>query len=160
MKLSDGLFLESTRAVAREYSDVSYDERIVDAACMQLVMRPEKFDVLLLPNLYGDIVSDLCAGLVGGLGVVPGANIGVDVAVFEAVHGSAPDIADKNLANPAALLLSGLMMLEHIGEEQRAGRIREALGRVLQAGVVRTRDLGGTASTTEFTEAVCHEVEK
>jgi isocitrate dehydrogenase (NAD+) len=160
MKLSDGLFLESTRAVAREHTDVGYDERIVDAACMHLVMRPEKFDVLLLPNLYGDIVSDLCAGLVGGLGVVPGANIGVGAAVFEAVHGSAPDIADKNLANPTALLLSGLMMLEHIGEDQRAGRIRGALDRVLQAGVVRTRDLGGTASTTEFTEAVCHEVER
>ena len=160
MKLSDGLFLESTRAVARDYSDVSYDERIVDAACMQLVMRPEKFDVLLLPNLYGDIVSDLCAGLVGGLGVVPGANIGVDVAVFEAVHGSAPDIADKNLANPTALLLSGAMMLDYIGERQRAERVRTALNRVLEAGAVRTHDLGGTASTTEFTEAVCREVEK
>jgi isocitrate dehydrogenase (NAD+) len=160
MKLSDGLFLESTRAVAREYNDVTYDERIVDAACMQLVMRPEKFDVLLLPNLYGDIVSDLCAGLVGGLGVVPGANIGVDTAVFEAVHGSAPDIADKNLANPTALLLSGLMMLDYIGERQKAERIRAALHHVLAAGAVRTHDLGGAASTTEFTEAVCREVEK
>jgi isocitrate dehydrogenase (NAD+) len=160
MKLSDGLFLESTRAVARDYGDVSYDERIVDAACMQLVMRPEKFDVLLLPNLYGDIVSDLCAGLVGGLGVVPGANIGVDTAVFEAVHGSAPDIANKNLANPTALLLSGLMMLDYIGERQRAARIRAALDRVLAAGTVRTHDLGGTATTTEFTEALCREVEK
>ena len=160
MKLSDGLFLESTRAVAREYSDVSYDERIVDAACMQLVMRPEKFDVLLLPNLYGDIVSDLCAGLVGGLGVVPGANIGADAAVFEAVHGSAPDIANKNLANPTALLLSALMMLDYIGETAAAARIRAALDRVLEAVVVRTHDLGGTASTTEFTEAVCREVEK
>ena len=119
MKLSDGLFLESTRKVSREYTDVTYDERIVDAACMQLVMKPEKFDVLLLPNLYGDIVSDLCAGLVGGLGVVPGANLGIDAAVFEAVHGSAPDIADKNLANPTALLLSGLMLLEHIGDTDR-----------------------------------------
>jgi isocitrate dehydrogenase (NAD+) len=146
--------------VAREYSDVSYDERIVDAACMQLVMRPEKFDVLLLPNLYGDIVSDLCAGLVGGLGVVPGANIGADAAVFEAVHGSAPDIANKNLANPTALLLSALMMLDYIGETAAAARIRAALDRVLEAGVVRTHDLGGTASTTEFTEAVCREVEK
>jgi len=160
MKLSDGLFLESARAVAREFSDVSYDERIVDATCMQLVMRPEKFDVLLLPNLYGDIVSDLCAGLVGGLGVVPGANLGLDAAVFEAVHGSAPDIADKNLANPTALLLSGLMMLDYIGEQQHAERIRTALAHVLQAGVVLTHDLGGTASTTEFTEAVCREVEK
>jgi isocitrate dehydrogenase (NAD+) len=160
MKLSDGLFLDSTRAVARGYADISYDERIVDAACMQLVMRPEKFDVLLLPNLYGDIVSDLCAGLVGGLGVVPGANIGVDAAVFEAVHGSAPDIANKNLANPTALLLSGLMMLDYIGERQRAARIRAALDRVLEAKAVRTHDLGGTASTTEFTEAICREVEK
>ena len=160
MKLSDGLFLESTRKVSREHTDIMYDERIVDAACMQLVMRPDKFDVLLLPNLYGDIVSDLCAGLVGGLGVVPGANIGEYAAVFEAVHGSAPDIADKNLANPTALLLSGLMLLEHIGERERANRIRAALDRVLAAGVVRTRDLGGTATTTEFTDAVCREIER
>ena len=160
MKLSDGLFLESTRAVSREYTDVAYDERIVDAACMQLVMKPEKFDVLLLPNLYGDIVSDLCAGLVGGLGVVPGANLGVDAAVFEAVHGSAPDIADRNLANPTALLLSGLMLLEHIGDSDRARRIRAALDRVLAAGIVRTRDLGGTATTTEFTDAICKEIER
>ena len=160
MKLSDGLFLESTRKVSREHTDIAYDERIVDAACMQLVMRPEKFDVLLLPNLYGDIVSDLCAGLVGGLGVVPGANLGEHAAVFEAVHGSAPDIADKNLANPTALLLSGLMLLEHIGERERADRIRAALDRVLAAGVVRTRDLGGTASTTEFTDAICKEIER
>jgi isocitrate dehydrogenase (NAD+) len=116
--------------------------------------------VLLLPNLYGDIVSDLCAGLVGGLGVVPGANMGTDCAVFEAVHGSAPDIADQNLANPTALLLSALMMLDHIGERQRAERIRAALARVLAEGTVRTRDLGGNATTTEFTEAVCREVER
>jgi len=160
MKLSDGLFLESTRKVAREYTDIAYDERIVDAACMQLVMQPEKFDVLLLPNLYGDIVSDLCAGLVGGLGVVPGANLGESAAVFEAVHGSAPDIADKNLANPTALLLSGLMLLEHIGEREHADRIRAALDRVLAAGVIRTRDLGGTASTTEFTDAICKEIQR
>jgi isocitrate dehydrogenase (NAD+) len=159
MKLSDGLFLESTRKVSREYTDLEYDERIVDAACMQLVMRPERFDVLLLPNLYGDIVSDLCAGLVGGLGVVPGANMGTDTAVFEAVHGSAPDIADKNLANPTALLLSGLMMLDYIGDRERADRIRAALARVLTAGAVRTHDLGGTASTTQFTDAICRELE-
>jgi isocitrate dehydrogenase (NAD+) len=159
MKLSDGLFLESTRKVSREHTDISYDERIVDAACMQLVMHPEKFDVLLLPNLYGDIVSDLCAGLVGGLGVVPGANIGTDTAVFEAVHGSAPDIADKNLANPTALLLSALMMLDYIGERERGERIRGALTRVLTAGVVRTHDLGGSASTTDFTDAICRELE-
>jgi isocitrate dehydrogenase (NAD+) len=160
MKLSDGLFLESSRKVSREFIDIAYDERIVDAACMQLVMRPEKFDVLVLPNLYGDIVSDLCAGLVGGLGVVPGANIGLESAVFEAVHGSAPDIADKNLANPTALLLSAVMMLNHIGERDRAERIRGALTRVLTAGAVRTRDLGGEASTTEFTDAICREIEK
>jgi isocitrate dehydrogenase (NAD+) len=160
MKLGDGLFLESTRAVSRDYTDITYDERIVDAACMHLVMHPEKLDVLLLPNLYGDIVSDLCAGLVGGLGVVPGANIGVDCAVFEAVHGSAPDIADKNLANPTALLLSAVMMLEHLGERQRAERIRAALERVLTAGRVRTHDLGGHATTTEFTDEICRELEK
>ena len=130
MKLSDGLFLESTRKVAREYTDIAYDERIVDAACMQLVMKPEKFDVLLLPNLYGDIVSDLCAGLVGGLGVVPGANLGVDAAVSKPFTAARPDIAGKNLANPTALLLSGLMMLEHIGE--RAARAHESARRSMR----------------------------
>jgi isocitrate dehydrogenase (NAD+) len=159
MKLGDGLFLESTRKTSRAHTDVSYDERIVDAVCMQLVMFPERFDVLLLPNLYGDIVSDLCAGLVGGLGVVPGANLGLDTAVFEAVHGSAPDIANKNLANPTALLLSGLMMLDYIGERDTAERVRRTLTRVLSDGQVRTRDLGGTASTTEFTEALCRLIE-
>ena len=160
MKLSDGLFLSSARAVSHDYLDIAYDERIVDAACMHLVMHPEKLDVLLLPNLYGDIVSDLCAGLVGGLGVVPGANMGKESAVFEAVHGSAPDIADKNLANPTALLLSAMMMLDHLGEGERADRIRGALTRVLVDGRIRTRDLGGDASTTEFTDAVCREMEK
>ena len=134
LKLGDGLFLRSIRDVAREYTDIGYDEKIIDAACMSLVMAPEKFDVLVLPNLYGDIVSDLGAGLVGGLGVVPGANMGETCAIFEAVHGSAPDIADKNLANPTALLLSGLMMLDHIGEREMSVRIRAALGRVLSAG--------------------------
>jgi isocitrate dehydrogenase (NAD+) len=160
MKLGDGLFLDSTRKVAREYTDVAYDERIVDAACMQLVLFPERFDVLLLPNLYGDIVSDLCAGLVGGLGVVPGANLGGDCAVFEAVHGSAPDIANKNLANPTALLLSGLMMLDHMGEPEASARIRDALERVLTDGTVRTRDLGGTATTTGFADAVIRQVQQ
>jgi isocitrate dehydrogenase (NAD+) len=159
MKLSDGLFLESCRAVAAGFPDLAYDERIVDATCMHLVMHPEKLDVLLLPNLYGDIVSDLCAGLVGGLGVVPGANIGTAAAVFEAVHGSAPDIANQNVANPTALLLSGLLMLDHLGERATADRIRAALMRVLSAGAARTRDLGGTASTTEFTDAICREIE-
>src|SRR3954452_16556035 len=160
MKLSDGLFLNCARTVSHEHVDIPYDERIVDAACMHLVMHPEKLDVLVLPYLYGDIVSDLCAGLVGGLGVVPDANIGLESAVFEAVHGSAPDIADKNLANPTALLLSGLMLLDYIGRSDDAIRIRGALDRVLAAGKVRTTDLGGTASTTEFTEAVCREIGK
>ena len=160
MKLGDGLFLDSIRKVSRHYIDIHYDERIVDAACMHLVMHPEKMDVLLLPNLYGDIVSDLCAGLVGGLGVVPGANHGTEIAVFEAVHGSAPDIAMKNLANPTALLLSGLMLLDHIGERDRSERIRAALAAVLTAGRVRTRDLGGTASTTDFTDALCEQIQQ
>jgi isocitrate dehydrogenase (NAD+) len=160
MKLGDGLFLESCRAVSREFGDISYDERIVDALCMQLVMRPETFDILVLPNLYGDIVSDLCAGLVGGLGVVPGANLGKDCAVFEAVHGSAPDIAGKNLANPTALLLSALMMLDHLGQRGVSARIRKALDTVLVEGTVRTRDLGGSATTTEFTEAICRGLER
>jgi len=154
MKLGDGLFLECARGIAAGRPDITYDERIVDAACMQLVMRPETFDVLLLPNLYGDIVSDLCAGLVGGLGVVPGANLGAAGAVFEAVHGSAPDIAGQNVANPTALLLSAVMMLRHIDEPDAATRIERALGRVLEQGTLRTRDLGGTATTTEFADAV------
>jgi len=158
MKLSDGLFLDSVRAVATQFPDVTYEERIVDAACMHLVMRPEQFDVLVLPNLYGDIVSDLCAGLVGGLGVVPGANLGTDVAVFEAVHGSAPDIAGQNVANPTALLLSAVMMLRHLGEADAASRVTAALHTVLTASEVRTRDLGGTASTTDFTRALCREI--
>jgi isocitrate dehydrogenase (NAD+) len=154
MKQSDGLFLESVRRVAREYIDIKYDERIVDAACMHLVMHPEQFDVLVLPNLYGDIVSDLCAGLVGGLGVVGAANLGTEIAVFEAVHGSAPDIAGKHLANPTALLLSAVLMLRHIDEGETADRVMRALGAVLEARKVRTRDLGGTASTLEFADAV------
>jgi isocitrate dehydrogenase (NAD+) len=159
MKLGDGLFLDSVRAVSREYTEIVYDERIVDAVCMQLVLHPERFDMLVLPNLYGDIVSDLCAGLVGGLGVVPGANLGDDAAVFEAVHGTAPDIAGLNLANPTALLLSALMMLNHIGERDAQARVRGALARVLERGDTRTRDLGGQASTTEFTHAICREIE-
>lgn len=159
MKLGDGLFLESVRAVAREFRDIAYDERIVDAACMHLVMAPERFDVLLLPNLYGDIVSDLCAGLVGGLGVVPGANLGARAAMFEAVHGSAPDIAGQGIANPTALLLSALMLLRHIGEGAAADAIYGALASVLEAGIVRTPDLGGTATTLEFAGAVCRALE-
>jgi isocitrate dehydrogenase (NAD+) len=160
MKMSDGLFLESVRKVRKGYPAIEYEERIVDAACMRLVMKPETFDVIVLPNLYGDIVSDLCAGLVGGLGVVPGANMGVETAVFEAVHGSAPDIAGQNAANPTALLLSGLMMLRHLGEHAAADRIRQSLDRVLGDGAARTRDLGGTATTTAFTDAICRHIER
>jgi len=155
MKMSDGLFLESARAVAARHKDIAYDERIVDAACMHLVMNPAQFDVLLLPNLYGDIVSDLCAGLVGGLGVVGAANLGTAAAVFEAVHGSAPDIAGKNLANPTALLLSAVLMLKHIDEAAAADRVMAALTAVLVDGAVRTRDLRGSATTTEFAQAIC-----
>jgi isocitrate dehydrogenase (NAD+) len=155
MKMSDGLFLESVRGVAKGYTDIAYDERIIDAACMHLVLHPEKFDVLVLPNLYGDIVSDLCAGLVGGLGVVGAANLGADCAVFEAVHGSAPDIAGKGVANPTALLLSALLMLRHIGETASADRIMHALEQVMATGTSRTPDLGGQASTAQFADAVC-----
>ena len=160
MKLGDGLFLDSVRTTSLDYPDIKYDERIVDATCMQLVMYPERFDVLVLPNLYGDIVSDLCAGLVGGLGVVPGANMGETCAVFEAVHGSAPDIADLGIANPTALLLSSLMMLHHLGEHAAADAIFAALSRVLTEGTTTTRDLGGTASTRDFTDAVCRAIDK
>jgi isocitrate dehydrogenase (NAD+) len=155
MKMGDGLFLSCARKVAAGYAEIAYDERIVDAACMHLVLRPETFDVLLMPNLYGDIVSDLCAGLVGGLGVVGSANLGADIGLFEAVHGTAPDIAGRDLANPTALLLSALMMLRHIGEGPAADTIAAALGRVLGAGAICTRDLGGSATTTEFADAVC-----
>ena len=160
MKQSDGLFLESARRVAREYPDIAYEERIVDAACMHLVMNPSQFDVLLLPNLYGDIVSDLCAGLVGGLGVVGAANLGQQTAVFEAVHGSAPDLAGKNVANPTALLLSAVLMLQHLDEGEAASRVMRGLSTVLTEGSVRTRDLGGSASTTAFADAVCRAVER
>lgn len=154
MKLSDGLFLDCFRRVAAEYPDIAADDKIVDNACMQLVMRPQQFDVLLLENLYGDIISDLAAGLVGGLGVVPGANIGELGSVFEAVHGSAPDIAGKNIANPTALLQSAIMMLRHLGERAAADLIERAMIHTLANKQVRTRDLGGTASTTEYTEAI------
>jgi isocitrate dehydrogenase (NAD+) len=154
MKLSDGLFIRCARTVAAMHPDIAYDEQIVDAACMNLVMKPEALDVLLLPNLYGDIVSDLCAGLVGGLGTVGAANLGETVGVFEAVHGSAPDIAGRNLANPTALLRSALLMLDHIGESPAARRIEAALVRVLATPERTTRDLGGKASTTEFAHAI------
>lgn len=154
MKLSDGLFLECFRKVATDYPDIQADDRIVDNACMQMVMRPQQFDILLLENLYGDIMSDLAAGLVGGLGIVPGANIGEQGAVFEAVHGSAPDIAGMNAANPTALLQSAILMLRYLGERKAADLIHKALEHTLAVRNVRTRDLGGTASTTEYTETI------
>lgn len=158
MKLSDGLFLACFREVAKDFPEIAANERIVDNMCMQLVVRPEDYDVLVLPNLYGDIVSDLCAGLVGGLGMVPGANIGQRIAVFEAVHGSAPDIAGQNLANPTALMRSAVLMLDHLGEADSAARLTRALARVFSSGRVLTRDLGGSASTTDFTDAVVDEI--
>ncbi len=154
MKLSDGLFLKSIRAVALKYSDIEYQEMIVDNACMQMVLNPQQFDMLLLPNLYGDVMSDLAAGLVGGLGVVPSGNIGDECAMFEAVHGTAPDIAGKGLANPTALLMSGIMMLHHLNESAAANKIQSALEKVYREGRHATRDLGGTAGTKEFTDAV------
>lgn len=154
MKLSDGLFLECIRRVSKEYPEIEYGEVIVDNCCMQLVMRPQQFDILLLENLYGDIVSDLAAGLVGGLGLVPGANLGTNCALFEAVHGSAPDIAGRNLANPTALMLSSILMLRHLRQEAVANRVERAIHQVYAEGRHLTRDVGGTASTSEFTEAV------
>jgi isocitrate dehydrogenase (NAD+) len=154
MKLADGLFLRCCREVAQRHPEIEYKELIVDNASMQLVIRPETFDLLLLPNLYGDIVSDLAAGLVGGLGVVPGANMGEHDAVFEAVHGSAPDIAGKGIANPTALMLSSVLMLIHLGEEKAAGRLRAAIERVYAGKKHLTTDVGGSASTAEFTDAV------
>lgn len=154
MKLTDGLFLESARKVAALYPDIEFEDQIVDALCMKLVMDPLRFDVLLLSNLYGDIVSDLAAGLVGGLGVVPGANYGDDFAVFEAVHGSAPDIAGKGIANPLAVLFSGIMMLRRLGRDDIADRIKDAAFAVLREGNVRTPDLGGRSTTEQFADAI------
>jgi isocitrate dehydrogenase (NAD+) len=154
MKLSDGLFLQAARKVAVEYPSVKYEEMIVDAMSMKLVQNPQDYDVLVMPNLYGDILSDLCAGLVGGLGVAPGANIGTDYAVFEAVHGSAPDIAGQNKANPLALLLSGIQMLQYLGETAAADKIAIAVAKVLSEGTNITADLGGNATTSEMTAAI------
>jgi isocitrate dehydrogenase (NAD+) len=154
MKLSDGLFLDCFRNVSKDYPEIEADDKIVDNACMQLVMRPEQFDIMLLENLYGDIVSDLCAGLIGGLGLVPGANIGELGAVFEAVHGSAPDIAGQGIANPTALLQSGILMLRHIGEREPAQKIESAMLKIFEEGKVRTRDIGGEAHTDEFAAAI------
>ncbi len=154
MKLSDGLFLKSVRTVAAQFPEIQYKELIVDNACMQMVMDPLQFDVLLLPNLYGDVMSDLAAGLVGGLGVVPSANIGDECAMFEAVHGTAPDIAGKGLANPTALLMSSILMLDHLGNRPAAKRIEDALERVYREAKHTTRDVGGKAGTNEFADAV------
>ncbi|HEX3684660.1 MAG TPA: isocitrate/isopropylmalate family dehydrogenase [Bryobacteraceae bacterium] len=154
MKLADGLFLRCCREVAKQYAEIEYKELIVDNAAMQLVIRPETFDILLLPNLYGDIVSDLAAGLVGGLGIVPGANMGETHAVFEAVHGSAPDIAGQGKANPTALMLSSVMMLIHLGEAAAAHKLQAAVESVYREGKYLTGDVGGAASTEEFTDAV------
>ena len=152
-KLSDGLFLDSARKISQKYPSIEFKEILVDNCCMQIVQNPNQFDVLLLPNLYGDIVSDLCAGLIGGLGIAQGANIGTNYAVFEPVHGSAPDIAGQNKANPTAMLMSGIEMLKYIGENESAERIKQALFKTLEKGI-KTADLGGTASCSEFTEAI------
>jgi isocitrate dehydrogenase (NAD+) len=154
MKMSDGLFLRCARDIAKGYPDITYGEHIIDNTCMQLVMNPYQYDTLLLENLYGDIVSDLCAGLVGGLGLVPGANLGLNCAIFEAVHGSAPDIAGKDIANPTALLQSAVLMLRHLDEEAAADRVHKALETVYAEGKTLTRDVGGSAGTTQFADAV------
>ncbi len=160
MKLSDGLFLDCCAKVAADYPDIKYDDIIVDNCCMQLVLDPTRFDMLLLENLYGDIVSDLCAGLVGGLGLAPGANIGERGATFEAVHGSAPDIAGKNIANPIALILSGALLLDYIDEKAAGDRVRHAVSAVLKEGKHMPKDLGGSASTSEVAEAIATRVSK
>jgi isocitrate dehydrogenase (NAD+) len=154
MKLSDGLFLECFYNMAKNFPGIEADDKIIDNACMQLVMRPEQFDVMVLENLYGDIVSDLCAGLIGGLGLAPGANIGEQGAVFEAVHGSAPDIAGQGIANPTAILMSGILMLRHLDEMDAADRVEKALMSVFAETDIRTKDLGGAASTSDFASAI------
>ncbi len=154
MKLSDGLFLECARKVAKDYPEIEFEDMIVDAMCMKLVQSPENYDVMVLPNLYGDIVSDLCAGLVGGLGVAPGANIGLECSVFEPVHGSAPKHAGKNKVNPLAIILSGVMMLQHLGEHSAAGRVTQAVNTVLAEGKSLTYDLGGSSSTSQMGDAI------
>ena len=160
MKCTDGLFLDVCRGVAAEYPQIEFTDEIVDAACMHIVQRPEQYDVLVLPNLYGDIMSDLCAGLVGGIGLAPSANIGKDCAIFEAVHGSAPKHAGKNDANPTALILSAVMMLRHLGEREAAEKIERALMALLAGGERVTRDIGGTLGTDEFAAAVIEEMSK
>ena len=154
MKLTDGLFLKMARQASEQYTDIAFDEIIIDAGCMKIVQDPSRFDVLLMENLYGDLMSDLCAGLVGGLGVVPGSNIGEDAAVFEAVHGSAPDIAGKGVANPLACIMSCVMMLNYLHEEKAGEKIKNAYNQVVAEGKTLTRDLGGSSSTDEFTDSV------
>lgn len=154
MKLSDGLFLESFYNVAKDYPEIQADDKIIDNCCMQLVLNPQQFDVMVMENLYGDIVSDLCAGLIGGLGLAPGANIGEIGAVFEAVHGSAPDIAGQGVANPTAILMSAILMLKHIGEREAADRVEKAMLEVFADGTTITKDLGGTAKTADFANAI------
>ena len=158
MKLSDGLFLECFYNVAKDYPEIEADDKIIDNCCMQLVMRPEQFDIMVMENLYGDIVSDLCAGLIGGLGLAPGANIGELGAVFEAVHGSAPDIAGQGIANPTALLMSAIVMLRYLGEKEAGQKIEDAMMSVFAEGKVRTKDLGGTAKTNEFARAIVEKI--
>lgn len=154
LKITDGLFLDVARNIAKEYKDITYEEVIIDNMCMQLVINPSQFDVIVTMNLYGDILSDLCAGLIGGLGLAPGANIGEEIAIFEAVHGSAPTIAGKNIANPLALLFSALHMLDYLGEQKIANTIRKAVETVLETTDIKTADLGSSATTTEFTAAI------
>lgn len=158
LHLTDGLFLECARLVARDYPEIEFDDRMVDAACYLLVKEPRRFDVLVAPNQYGDIISDLAAGLIGSLGLAPGANIGAEAAIFEASHGAAPDIAGKGVANPAGLILSGAMLLDYLGETAAAERVRRAVGAVLAAGRELTPDLGGEATTEEFTRAICRQL--
>jgi isocitrate dehydrogenase (NAD+) len=160
MKLSDGLFLECFYNVAKDYPELPADDKIIDNACMQLVMRPEQFEVMVLENLYGDIVSDLCAGLIGGLGLAPGANIGEQGAVFEAVHGSAPDIAGQGVANPTAIMMSGIMMLRHLGEFDAAKRMEDSIMEVYAEGKYRTKDLGGESKTADFANAIIEKLRK
>jgi isocitrate dehydrogenase (NAD+) len=159
LKLSDGLFLHVAREIAREYPQIEFEDRIVDNMCMQLVQKPELYDVMVMPNLYGDIVSDLCAGLVGGLGLVPSANIGRDISVFEPVHGSAPKYAGQGRANPTAMLLSAVLMLQHLGENETAQRIEKALAKTIREGKVVTRDLGGDSKTMEMADEIIRNME-
>lgn len=154
MKCTDGMFLEVARYIAKEYPEIEFEDMIVDAMCMKLVMSPENYDVMVLPNLYGDIVSDLCSGLIGGLGIAPGANIGKDHAIFEAIHGSAPKNKGLGTANPTAMLLSSVLMLSHIGESEAAARIEKGVAKVLAEEKIRTKDLGGTSTSTQFADAV------